>query len=68
MTRPAGDRREEEHAASVHYRWSATDTLPQILSQGAKPDLDDAEHDLAGRPPRRQMPPPGNGQAVAPGG
>jgi RHS repeat-associated protein len=43
------DRRDEEHAASVHYRWSASDDLPQILSQQAEPNLDDAEHDLAGR-------------------
>lgn len=43
------DRRGEEHAASVQYRWSATDALPQILSQRAEPNLDDAEHDLPGR-------------------
>jgi RHS repeat-associated protein len=40
---------EEERSASVRYRWSAFDQIPQILSQRAEPDLDDVEHDRPGR-------------------
>jgi len=41
--------REEERAASVRYRWGSFRHIPQILTQDAAPDLDDAEHDRPGR-------------------
>lgn len=41
--------RDEARAASVRYRWSSGDQIPQILTQRARPDLDDAEHDQPGR-------------------
>jgi RHS repeat-associated protein len=37
-------RREEERSASARYRWS-DGTVPQILTQRASPELDDAERD-----------------------
>jgi len=40
--------RDEQRAASVRYRWSSGDLIPQILTQRARPDLDDAEHDRPG--------------------
>lgn len=40
----AEHRGEEQHAASVRYRWSA-DPIPQILSQRAEIHIDDAEHE-----------------------
>lgn len=42
------DQRDEERAALVRYRWSAGQ-VPQILSQRAEPNTDDAERDLPGR-------------------
>jgi len=41
--------RDEQRAASVRYRWSSGDLVPQILTQRGRPDLDDAEHDRPGR-------------------
>lgn len=43
------DERREERSASVRYRWSGTDEIPQILTQRAEPELDDAERDRPGR-------------------
>jgi RHS repeat-associated protein len=42
------ERRDEEHAASVRYRWASGDPVPQILTQRGRPALDDAEHDRPG--------------------
>jgi RHS repeat-associated protein len=42
------ERRNEERAASVRYRWASGDQIPQILTQRARPALDDAEHDRPG--------------------
>lgn len=39
----------EERAAQVRYRWSTGDQIPQILTQRASPDLDEAERDRPGR-------------------
>jgi RHS repeat-associated protein len=51
-TRP-GHRREEEpgeeRSASIRYQWSTGDQLPQILTQQASPELEDAEQDRPGR-------------------
>jgi RHS repeat-associated protein len=43
------DRREQQRSASVSYRWGSFGQIPQILAQRAAPELDDAEHDRAGR-------------------
>jgi RHS repeat-associated protein len=40
-----GERSEEEQSASVHYRWSAGDQVPQILSQRSDRALDDTLND-----------------------
>ena len=37
------ERDEEERAASARYRWSMGDQVPQILTEQAEPELDDAE-------------------------
>jgi RHS repeat-associated protein len=47
LTNTSG-RKEEESAASARYQWSY-DPVPQILSQQARPQLDDAEQDRPGR-------------------
>jgi len=41
-------RDEEERAALVRYRWSTVDQIPQVLTQRASPELDDAERDRPG--------------------
>ncbi|GAA4847663.1 hypothetical protein GCM10025787_32620 [Saccharopolyspora rosea] len=42
------ERREQEQATSVRYRWNH-DKVPQIITQRVHPDLDDTEHDRPGR-------------------
>jgi RHS repeat-associated protein len=39
------ERAEDEHSASVRYIWGGVKQIPQILSQHAATDLDDAERD-----------------------
>ena len=41
--------REEEKTATVRYRWSAMDDVPQILSQRVNPETSDAEADAPER-------------------
>jgi RHS repeat-associated protein len=43
------EHRDDERAASVHYRWGSISQIPQIFAQRAEPGLDDAERDRAGR-------------------
>jgi RHS repeat-associated protein len=43
------ERREEEKEATVRYRWSVGEKVPQILAQRAEPAADDAERDEPGR-------------------
>lgn len=42
-------RQDEDHQASVQYRWGSFGLIPQIITQQARPDLDDASHDRPGR-------------------
>lgn len=42
------ERRDEERAASVHYRWNQ-DQVPQILTQRAAPELDETDGEHPGR-------------------
>lgn len=39
----------EVRAASIRYRWSIDDIVPQVLAQLAAPELDNAEHDVPGQ-------------------
>jgi RHS repeat-associated protein len=43
------EHRDEQRGASAQYLWSVGDRVPQILTQRARPALDDAEHDRPDR-------------------
>jgi RHS repeat-associated protein len=43
------EHRDEQRSASARYLWSVGDRVPQILTQRARPALDDAEHDQPDR-------------------
>jgi RHS repeat-associated protein len=45
----SSERHEDEKAASVRYRWSVSEKVPQILTERAEPAIDGAEHDRPGR-------------------